>query len=779
MKLVKNTWLLLTGFILCINITGFSQNVFTISGAIKDTSNKPINWGVILLLDVNNATINKYTYVDNGAFVFNLIDEGNYVLKITSMGYKEVNRTILVTKNLDLQITLENGITSLNEVTLTNNKSIFETTDSGNIKVNVENTSLELESDPISVLEKLPGIQIAADQESTSYVGRGNVLIYLGNRLLTIDELNSLSVDAIKSIEIVKNPSSKYAANGRTVILITLTKKEKEGYKISLKETADFRREFSNYTGISLSSKLKKIELKSNFEYNKIQQWESNAFDFDIENLNLTSAYKVIATANRLEIKGGLGLYYEIANEDYISFNTTVKNRGDENDFNASSFFNNELSNEQTITKNLSDVNQLLFTNNINYNNKLEAINGNLFLGLQHSSFANKSEQHINDLNSLNQSTNSSINQAYTVNTWSALFDFDKSFNNNWKIELGSKILEANTNTEFLAFINQNTLDNENSNYNFKEQNYALYSQLIGKVKKVAFSAGIRSETTVVKGGFENSNKKIVDSTYINLFPKASLSMEIDSTKTLSVNYAKSINRPNYSSYNQTKVYINPNVVFEGNLNLKPTINDKISATLKFKKAFFELSYSEKRNSFYYLPSFNNAEELFTLSLQNIEKEKTVSLALTYPIETKLWKSHNYLAGYVSKIEDKAGLLGKSTPYFYYNSSNEFFLPKKYVFTISGWIITPSYEGLYKRDESWTVDLGLSKTFIKKLKCKLSLNDIFNTLKYPEKFTFNNIASNGVWFTNYRPISLSLKYSFGEIKITSFKNKEIDNGNRL
>ena len=95
----------------------------------------------------------------------------------------------------------------------------------------------------------------------------------MDNRKLTLDELNSLSVDTLKNIEIIKNPSSKYAANGRTVILITTTKKEKDGYKVSVKETLDFRRDFSNYAGINLSSKRNKFELKSNFEYNKIQHW--------------------------------------------------------------------------------------------------------------------------------------------------------------------------------------------------------------------------------------------------------------------------------------------------------------------------------------------------------------------------------------------------------------------------------------------------------------------------------------------------------------------------
>ena len=70
MKLVKNIRLLFIVFILCVNLTSFSQNIFTVSGTIKDLNNKTINWGDVLLLD-NNTTITKYTYVDNGIFIFN------------------------------------------------------------------------------------------------------------------------------------------------------------------------------------------------------------------------------------------------------------------------------------------------------------------------------------------------------------------------------------------------------------------------------------------------------------------------------------------------------------------------------------------------------------------------------------------------------------------------------------------------------------------------------------------------------------------------------------
>src|SRR5690606_3826405 len=101
---------------------------------------------------------------------------------------------------------------------------------------------------------------------------------------------------------------------------------------------------------------------------------------------------------------------------------------------------------------------------------------------------------------------------------------------------------------------NQNTL----MNYDFKEQNTAFYTQLSGKIKKIDFSVGLRVENTNVTGTYKTDFLPAIDKNYANLFPKAQFTFPVDSTKSISLNYAKSIVRPNYSSLSQISVYINP-----------------------------------------------------------------------------------------------------------------------------------------------------------------------------------------------------------------------------
>jgi len=149
----------------------------------------------------------------------------------------------------------------------------------GTIKVDVANSIYKSISNPIDLLAKLPNIQISPDKETITVIGKGTPVLYLDNQKVFMNDLNSLSVDAIKSIEIIKNPSSKYEAEGRVVILITRKLIQKEGFKTTVSENASCQKYFNNYFGINSSLKKNKFEFKANFNYNRIRVWEKTVMN--------------------------------------------------------------------------------------------------------------------------------------------------------------------------------------------------------------------------------------------------------------------------------------------------------------------------------------------------------------------------------------------------------------------------------------------------------------------------------------------------------------------
>jgi hypothetical protein len=126
------------------------------------------------------------------------------------------------------------------------------------------------------------------------------------------------------------------------------------------------------------------------------------------------------------------------------------------------------------------------------------------------------------------------------------------------------------------------------------------YTQLSGKHKKVNYSAGVRMESTNVKSNYtDNSSSSAVNKRSTQFFPKASVTLPVDSSKTLTLRYSKTITRPDYSNANQTAVYINPYFEWANNININPYINQEVSVTFQYKDYSLALSVYQAKGPVY------------------------------------------------------------------------------------------------------------------------------------------------------------------------------------
>jgi hypothetical protein len=347
------------------------------------------------------------------------------------------------------------------------------------------------------------------------------------------------------------------------------------------------------------------------------------------------------------------------------------------------------------------------------------------------------------------------------------------------KFELGLLCLQANSTTDFaVETINLNKLTN--TNYNYKETNIAGYSNLSGTFKKVNYSFGLRIENTIAKGKNATEINYLIDKNYSNLFPKLSLEIPIDSTNTITFDYAKSIARPNFSTTSQLSTYINPYFVWNNNINLNPTITDEVALSYQIKDKTVKLSYNKIFNPVYYATSYNEAQNLLIFQTANFQKESGFNLDFTIPFEYKFWSSTNTITGIINKIEDNQSVVNKSNPYLYYYSNHIFKLQKATNLSLTTWGLTHRNEGVFDRNALFTMDLAVSNTFFKNFDCTLSFNDIFRQMKFYENFTINNVTAKGVYFTDAHLISFAVKYAFGKIKNEEFKEKVInENSSRI
>ncbi len=661
----------------------------------------------------------------------------------------------------------------LEEVKIKKGTKTF-TNKNGIIKVDVANSVYNAISNPVDLLSKLPNIIVSPNKETITVVGKGSPLLYIDNQKVEINDLNSLAVEDIKTIEIINNPSSKYEANGRVLVLITRKLSKKEGFKVDVTENASFQKYFNNYLGINTSIKKNKLEFKANFNFNKLVVWESNTNDFKIPVSEIESNYLAKAITKRPQFIFGGGLFYKINEDDYLSFSINKRTQKDTFDITTTTFNQQQSTINFINTLNENGQSRDYINSFINYNHKIKSSNANLFSGFQYSSYNQKTASIIsNNFNNSGFELSQNRNQEFNVAVFSGRIDFEKEFKNKMKLELGTLYLDANAKTNFQVEI-INPISNEETSYNYKEKNIAGYSQLSGSIKKVNYSLGLRAENTIAKGKFATENTLLIDKNYINFFPKAQLEIPIDSLNTISINYAKSISRPNFSSTSQGSAYINPYFIWSNNINLDPTITDEIAISYQHNDKSVTASYNRMKDPVYYATSFDDSQNILTFTTANFDKQSGFNLDFTIPFKHKFWTSTNTLIGILNTIEDNQAIVGSSKPYLYYYSNHIFELPKEVQLSFTGWGFTKRDEGIFKRNALFTLDFAVSKTILKHFDCTLSYNDIFKQLKFKEDFTINGVSAKGIYFTDANLVSLSIKYSFGKIKNSEYKEKNID-----
>lgn len=667
----------------------------------------------------------------------------------------------------------------LEEVVITQNKKTFSNTN-GNIKVDVANSIYNSIPNAVDLLAKLPTVQISSDKENITVIGKGSPLLYIDNQKAGINDLNALAVADIKTIEIIQNPSSKYEAEGRSVILITRKFSKKDSFRTEISEVASFKKQYNNYVGFNSNFKKNKLEWKANFNYNKLQPWESHSIKYQIPQANIASDYDVTALTRRNQFVFGGGLFYKINDDDYFSISINSKLQKDSFDINTTTYNknNSEINNVITWTGNQSKKN---FVNSfLNYQKKIKPFDAQFFTGLQYSNFDQGLFTEVNDNYNDTQFEQTQIrDQKFEINYFSGRMDIEKKFKNEMKFELGGLYSAANSKSDVAVFYAANN-ENELSFYDFKEANVSGYTQFSGKFKKIDFSVGLRVENSKVTGKFKTDELPLLDKNYTNLFPKMQFTVPIDSVKSISVNYAKSISRPNYSSLSQGATYINPYFLYARNINLVPTITDEIAANFQYHDKSVRLSFTKTNNPVHNSFSFDDQKNIMTFKDINFDKSAAVSLDFTLPFTYKFWTTTNSLVFILEKIEDQSAVVLASEPYLYYSSNNEFRLPKEYVFTLNFWGLTKQKTGVFETNPRLIVDMAFSKTYVQKWKFTLSCTNIFKNNIETEKFTINTIHSKARYVVDNHEISIAVKYSFGKIKETEFKERNIDeNQNRI
>lgn len=753
-----------------INIFGQQGNL-KINGNITDSNKQKISTAEVYLFNPQNELI-KTTVSQDGSFEFLQLKPAQYYLLITSENITQKEPIFELSENKTFKIVLSEKVSNIEEIIISGKRKPFQV-QNGNINIDIANSSLNKVATSTDLLAKLPFITIDANGEGLSMIGKGTPLLYIDNQKVDFNTFSSISVNDIKSLEIIRNPSAKYEAEGKAVVKVILKNSKKEGYKITLNETATFNKRFSNNFSVNFQQKKNKTEWKFNTAYNQIQHWESNGFEYSVPSKNINSDYIIKSITNRPQVILGANLYQDLNDGDYLTFAINANLRPDKGDNNTITNYQENGLKSQILTLNHQDRQRATINSIFNYNKQLKSIDANIFTGMQFTRESNNVDYDFyNNIDNAGYIFNQFRKQKYSVNAFSGRIDIEKKIKENYQLGIGVSFTKADARTN--NFIDYRAINpSEYFKYLFKEENWASYAELSGEKEKFSYKAGLRMETASANGFNQVLNQTNIKRNSVDWFPSAEISFKQNKDYEYTLNFNRSISRPSYGDLASGGLYSSPYVEYEGNSNLLPSYTNTISASANLKKWSLNASVYESKNPIGFGLFYDETKNISKFTTQNFDKEIGASLGVDVPFEYKILSSQNSFSLNYSKTEDSLAIVHKSTPYIYLYTNNTIKLGKGFNFLLDASWLTKRTQGLYEYNEMLLVNFGLTKS-VSNFDFTLRYNDVFKQNVFIQQFSYEKIITKGTFYGNTPVFSVGVKYNFGKVSNSEYKEKQIN-----
>ena len=793
-------------FLLQIPLVLFSQNT-TIEGQIVDSKNEPISFVNILIFEkVGSQAFNGTVTDELGNFSITDLNNQDYYIEFTMIGYSTVSKTINPSTSSKHNITLTENVEELDE-TIINAKAPDIVRESGKLIFYVENTSLST-GDTFNLLSKTPGVLVMGNdikvKNTTPIIYLNDKRVYLSTTEL-ISLLKSMDASNIKSVEVITNPSAKYDAEANSVLNIHTSKAVSVGYKGSVNATWE-QAVYSKYR-FSTSHFYKNDWLNVNFNYSYSPRKEYKQDDnyirfFNPDNTTTKSIWESDfekVTRSKAH-QGNLILDFTLNDKNSLSFSSNVMvspNKTFENKVNGEIFNAQRELDSLFITDSYLENNATNLSFNLEHKIDLDEEGSNLKTSVNFIKYDNNQTQDLNTDYSLPTGELIKNVSFYTdaqqdSNIFTGQTDYSKTLGGG-DFETGLKYsnIETESGLDFYDIENNIPIYTEELSdlFIYTESIYAGYINYSKDWKKWSFNAGLRGEFTNVKGD-SKSLGIINNQDYFDIFPSASALFKKDDDHVFGMSYKRSIERPRYQSLNPFTYFITDNIYNSGNPNLVPTIKNKYAVNYNLKnKWFFEAYYIYKKDPLALL-SFQNNENSTTQNIDaNIIKDINYSFDISYYSSLYSWW---YLSVYTSTYYVENEFYALASPQetytndtfgFYAEMYSGFTLSKDKTFTsdLTATYISNTIYGSFNYENQFICSVSFRKSLWEnRASITIGVDDIFDTNNVPVTSKYYNQDNSYYAKPESRLFRLGFKYNFGNYKLRNNNHKhKIDEENRL
>lgn len=748
----------------------------TIEGTVMDEGDR-VEFCNLLVLNPSDSSFLYGEGVVNGEFNLK-VEQSNFILKVEALGFDDLFIKINGSTNLG-QVKLNRS--ELKAVEVFGQKLPFESLN-GNTKINVANSIFQSSSSIQELLNKSPGVILT--NGGVSVIGRGEALIYLNRKQISLPVLQAIPIAQIQSIEIIKNPDASYDAEGKAIVLVVLKELGLEGVQGTV--TTHYTKGFYHlgFVDVNLNAKKGKWDLSAGVNTNFGTTGSKRVGYYDVKeelpyiaNTDYKEKVYLPHVYNYL-----LGVKYQINPKHSVStqFNGNYSRFDLEVENNISQIINNQEKEIETIDMALSYEQANIFS--ANYNFKIDSLGSNFFAGLTYSSVLvsySDSVDEVVNFNGVSSLLNSQSNGKNVNNIGSIQFDYQKNYSNSNQLKVGAKVNTTLSNSSvFLETVSADSLINSRNNaFNYNEQVISSYANWNGIWKKGEYHLGLRAEYSENIAIRNKDSDAYIDTNYLSLFPNFGITTKFKNWS-MSDEFTSKISRPKYSEVTPYIYYINGFASIYGNPQVKPSFVYNFEHKFRYKKTSLGIGYNHTR-----LPrTFINLQDQ-TLESTNVMKvvnlNKLEKIYLDVRKSTKISFFYNYSMVNVSfdRYQSSVYDFGSPSlkPKIYAYSYNRFKIKNWFEIEVIGQYTSSFNNGKRTLRAQGELDLGISKSFAnEKGFIQVTINDVFQTAKPSSYAIVDNNYYSATTTQDNRFLRVFVSYRFGKLKKPSYNHVNID-----
>lgn len=782
-----------------------------VRGKVTDAkTNEPMEFVNVSVRKAGTTTPLTGTVTDRtGLFQIAKLPVGNYILTVSFIGYKSVEKNFTLTEKtpgINLRhIPLEEDSQILNEVKVTGQRSQMKFEIDKKV-FNVDQNISSTGGSASDVLSNIPSVEVDNEGE-VSLRGSSSVTVWINGRAsgLSADNrgqiLEQLPAESIERIEVITNPSAKYSPEGTSgIINIVLKEDRKAGYYGSVQAGVDTRGGWNTSGNI-------------NYGTGKIESY--------------------IGLGYRRRVRDGGG-YSNRTNTDINGDPISYLNQSSDNDGHSGQTFaragvtwhvnpTNHLNlaafgmfgtRKQTTTIDYeSNVPGSFLTSQRISDSRNPMKGGNIELGYKHDFSKTSNIDIVASWNIWNMDQKSTYNQhsLFGDNTethtyqwqsnnmrnqnWELQADYVYAFSDIGKIEAGYKgtFSRQNSPVETWSGANAGEASPDRQLYNrfyYDQDIQALYATYSGRWGNFGYQAGLRgeySQTRTRSLGYEQHKKEIplYKDDYFSLFPSVFLTYTLPSDNELQINYTRRISRPWSRQVNPFMNITDSTNISFGNPHLTPQYSNAMELNYIKNWEAHTLSVSVYyRNTNDVIQRISYLEDnIMKTTYENVTKTQAAGTELVaknhlfkiLDLTTTVNLYYNKLDGF-SYLPDGAGqtVTGNSNEDFSWNAKMiaNLVLPASISLQLTGNYNSRQIIAQGHRKGNYSLDAGLRKSFLNR-KLSLSINgrDLLNSRKWKTETSgrgFIQYASN--WWSG-RTVGFTFTYSFGNMKLSKTRNQ--------